>query len=134
MTVFIESALIVAAATALGVAGVLAANRWLSPESRRQYRDATDVMRGFLSTSCGLLLAFTVVTMWTRLEGARATVQEEATQLQEIFRLAQGWPEAEGREIREQTREYARLLIEEEWTALAQDRTSPRAEAVLAHL
>src|SRR4051794_35800002 len=96
MNVFVESALLVGAAAALGVAGVLAANRWLSVETRKQYRDATDVMRGFLSTSVGLLLAFTVVTMWTRLESARATVQEEATQLQEIFRLAQGWPEGEG--------------------------------------
>jgi Protein of unknown function (DUF4239) len=134
MNVFVESALLVGAAAALGVAGVLAANRWLSVETRQQYRDATDVMRGFLSTSIGLLLAFTVVTMWTRLESARATVQEEATQLQEIFRLAQGWPDAEGRQVREQAREYARLLIEEEWAALAEDRTSPRAEAVLARL
>jgi hypothetical protein len=134
MNVFVESALLVGAAAALGVAGVLAANRWLSGETRKQYRDATDVMRGFLSTSVGLLLAFTVVTMWTRLESARATVQDEATHLQEIFRLAQGWPAGEGRLVREQAREYARLMIEEEWEALEDDRTSPRADVVLARL
>jgi hypothetical protein len=134
MNVFGESVVILASAAALGVGGVLLANRWLSQTTRQQYRDATDVVRGFLSTSVGLLLAFTVVTLWTRLESARATVQEEATQLQEIFRLAQGWSDAEGEQVRALAREYARLMVAEEWAALAHDQTSPAAAAVLAQL
>jgi Protein of unknown function (DUF4239) len=69
--------------------------------------------------------------VWESFAGARDTVDQEATELAEIARLAHRLPEPEGTHIQELARSYAEVVVEEEWALMREGRASPRAWAIL---
>src|SRR5215212_298677 len=55
------------------------------------------------------------------------TADDEASSLAEIFWIANSMPESDGHHIQELARAYARVVVNEEWPLMEQEKSSPRA-------
>jgi hypothetical protein len=65
---------------------------------------------------------------------AQLTVQSEAGDIEEIYRLSQPLPEPKQEQIQKLAASYAHVVVEEEWPLMRQGRTSPRADALAEEL
>ena len=81
-----------------------------------------------------MLRGLMVVAVWEQWEVAKHTADEEASSLAEIFWLADRLPESDGRRVQELARSYARVVVDEEWSLMAQKKSSPRAWDLLDDL
>jgi Protein of unknown function (DUF4239) len=68
------------------------------------------------------------------MHAAQQTVQSEAGDLEEIYRLAQPLPEPKQEQIQGLAVSYARMVVDEEWPLMREGRWSPRADALAEEL
>ena len=61
------------------------------------------------------------------MNAAEDVVSDEANELAGIFWFAHALPQPEGRHIQKLTRSYAQVVVEEEWPAMEQGSSSPKA-------
>lgn len=115
--------------------GVIVVHRYF-PRSLHQISfAAAEPMWAILGVTYGLLLAFLVVNLWSDLQSAQATVQDEANDLINLYELTYGFPEsATPVDLRGQIVTYARVLVEDEWPVLGRHESSPRADTGLRAL
>ncbi|MGE0541978.1 MAG: DUF4239 domain-containing protein [Dehalococcoidia bacterium] len=112
--------------------GVILVQRYF-PTSLHQFSfAAAEPIWAILGVTYGLLLAFIVVNLWTDLQSAQGTVQDEANDLVILYELTYGLPEAAAPvELRGEIFRYARLIADEEWPLLGEHESSPRADAAM---
>jgi hypothetical protein len=82
----------------------------------------------------GLSAGFSLFSVWQQFNAARQTAEAEASSVETIYRLAEGFPEPERGRVRQLAESYGRDVVEEEWPLLERGRTSPRAERLLDEL
>ena len=78
-----------------------------------------------------MLLGLMVIAVWEQWDAAKATVDDEASEVAEIFWIAHQLPQPEGRHIQELAHSYAEVVVDEEWPLMAQGEVSPKAWATL---
>src|SRR5215210_3101359 len=89
---------------------------------------------GVLGAIYAVLLAFVVVAVWDQFGEARMIVEREANQLNDLSRMAQGFPApAQGRAL-EGLRAYGQSVIDDEWSAMKSGLASQKTQAVLDNL
>ena len=93
--------------------GLMLVQRLVPVTIRKEHNDVA----GFIYA---VLLALVVIATWEEFGRARVTVESEANALAEIFWLAHGLPESEGRHLQELAYSYAEEVVEEEWPLMAQ--------------
>lgn len=120
MSIYAEGLLIVAAMLTISTAGLFIVRRFVRKEILDSTHGFSDPIWGVVAGAFGLLLGFMVVTLWENLNEAELAVQNEANHLSDLFRLTQGYPEPERTELRQMYRDYARIMVEREWTSLAE--------------
>ena len=98
---------------------------------RKEHNDVAGFIYAVLGVIYAVLIALVVIAVWEDFAAARDTVEREASELDDVFRLAHSLPEPEGRQLQELARSYARVVVDEEWALMAQARTSPRAWELL---
>jgi uncharacterized membrane protein YraQ (UPF0718 family) len=98
---------------------------------RQEHNDVAGFIYAVLGVIYAVLIALVVIAVWEDFAAARDTVEREASELDDVFRLAHPLPEPEGRQLQELARSYAQVVVDEEWALMAQGRTSPRAWALL---
>ncbi|MBX9952389.1 MAG: DUF4239 domain-containing protein [Candidatus Obscuribacterales bacterium] len=118
------------------ILGLLASRKWLDkhhPELKGQH-DITDPYSQFVAMLFAVLLGFMVADSMQRFGEARETVQQEASSLGNVFRLAEGLPKANENRLRDLCALYAKEVIEDEWPMLAQHKDSPKAWIIYRQL
>jgi hypothetical protein len=65
--------------------------------------------------------------VWERFADARLNVEKEANELADLFRNAQALPEGFREELEPNLRDYVRLVVEKEWPAMAEGKSSAEA-------
>jgi hypothetical protein len=119
--------LIVILAILIAIAG-LALVEYLVPwQVRQRHNDVAGFIYAVLGVVYAVLLGFVTIAVWEDFELARITTDSEANELAELFWLAREFPESEGEQLQDLTRSYAEVVIDEEWSLMAQGRASPRA-------
>jgi hypothetical protein len=108
------------------VSGLVACKRLLHVDELREHNDVTDPMSQVVGMMFAVLLGFMVSDAMQRFEGARATVQQEAASLADVFQLAHGLSDEQKNKIHTLCSDYANLVVSEEWPLLAQRKTSKR--------
>jgi hypothetical protein len=106
------------------IGGLIVVRRWLHVAELRENHDVTDPMSQVVGMMFAVLLGFMVSDAMQRFEGARATVQQEAASLADIFQQAHGLSAESRSKIYSLCSQYADLVVSEEWPLLAQRRTS----------
>jgi hypothetical protein len=79
-----------------------------------------------------ILIGFTVV--WQQWNPANSTVQDEATNLGNIYWTASQFPEQQRDQIQELAHSYAQVVIDEEWPLMEQGQHSTRVDTILKEL
>jgi hypothetical protein len=105
--------------------------RLVPNEVRRQHNDVAGFIYAVLGVVYAVLLGLTVVAVWEEWNAAAASADQEASEVAEVFYVADRMPEPEGRRIQEVARSYARVVVEEEWPLMRQGKSSPEAWELL---
>jgi len=126
--------LVVGLSVALAVAGFAVVRRFAPMELRETHNANTAVIFGALYVMYGLLVGFSAYFASYQYDNAQRTVESEASSVQELHRLAEGFPEEERREVQDLAESYARTVIEEGWPLMREGRVSARAGMISVEL
>jgi hypothetical protein len=115
----------------LAAGGLILVQRLVPNEVRRQHNDVAGFIYAVLGVVYAVLLGLTVVAVWEEWNAAADSADQEASEVAEVFYVADRMPEPEGRRIQELARSYARVVVEEEWPLMRQGKSSPKAWELL---
>ena len=119
--------LVVVVAVLIAVAGLTLVQRLVPSRVRQEHNDVAGFIYAVLGVIYAVLIALMVVAVWEDFAAARDTAEREASELDDVFRLAHSLPDPEGRQLQELAHSYAQVVVNEEWALMAHARTSPRA-------
>ncbi len=126
---FIAAVLIVSLAMLIAAGGFRLALR-VRPGFRGE--EATDVKSVYFSmvgVLYAILLAFVVVVAWEQFNAAEEATHTEATRMSNLMRDAGAFPDADRQQVRSAIMTYAEAIVEHEYPAMSEGRTSPRGAA-----
>jgi hypothetical protein len=126
--------LVVGLSVVVAVAGFAVVRRFVPMDLRETHNANTAVMFGALYVLYGLLVGFSAYFASYQYDNAQRTVEAEAGSVQELHRLAEGFPEAERREVQELSESYARTVIEEGWPLMREGQISAKAGTISVEL
>ena len=126
--------LIILLAVLLAVAGVILTQRRIPVDQRKTRTTGINQINGVLGAMFGVIVGFSSFLVLNKYHAAQETVQSEAGDVEEIYRLAAPLPEQERGHIQGLATSYARVMVEEEWPLMRQGKTSPRADALAEKL
>jgi hypothetical protein len=115
----------------LAVGGLVLVQRLVSIEMRQQHNDVAGFIYAVLGVAYAVLLGLILIAVWEQWEAAKITADNEASEVAEVFWLANRLPQPEGRHIQELARSYAQAVVEEEWPLMERGKASPKAWAIL---
>jgi hypothetical protein len=116
------------------VAGVTLVQRRVPAEQRKSHTTGLQQISAGLGAMFSVIVGFSAFLVLNKYHAAQLTVQSEAGDLEEIYRLAEPLPEQEREQIQSLAFSYARVVVEEEWSLMKQNRHSPRADALAEEL
>jgi NADH:ubiquinone oxidoreductase subunit 6 (subunit J) len=120
--------LIISLAVLLAVAGVVLMERQMPVEVRKSRTTGLQQISAGLGAMFGVIVGFSAFLVLNKYHAAQQTVQSEAGDLEEIYRLAQPLPEPKQEQIQGLVASYARAVVGEEWALMRQGRINPRAD------
>ena len=115
----------------ISVGGLLLVQRLVPIEVRQRQNDVAGFIYAVLGVAYAVLLGLMVIAVWEQWDAAKATVDDEASELAEIYWIAHQLPQPEGRHIQELAHSYAEVVVDEEWPLMAQGEFSPKAWATI---
>ena len=98
--------------------------RVLRPEELESHNVVTDPLSQLVGMMFAILLGFMVGDAMNRFAAARAIVQQEASSVADVFRLAAGFEAADRERIRSLCSQYVDEVIDDEWPKMAHMKTS----------
>ena len=115
------------------VAGILAAlgllfvlrQRW-TPTKLKETNEISGFYIGTIGTIYAVSLAFMLSGVWLEFEEAQVNTEKEANCLVSFFRLASGLPTLQQNQLQELSQAYAKVMVDEEWDAMARREVSTR--------
>ena len=111
----------------LAVAGTLLARRWVGVEVLKLNNEVAGFIYAVIGVVYAVLLGFTAIIVWEQYDKAKAVVEQEANELADLYRDAQTFPDDVRRELETRLRTYARFVVEKEWPAMVERKSSPEA-------
>src|ERR1700692_2000503 len=115
MLSFWQSILVVAGTILLSL-GFLLALRLIWPAAQRsEHNDIIGWQISVLGTTYAVILAFMLWNVWNNFQTARINAEMEANDLVNLYRIAGGLDPAQSVPIRGLCREYAAVIVSEEW-------------------
>lgn len=119
---------IVGGITVLATAGALLVRRWVAVEVLERHNEVAGFIYSVIGVMYAVLLGFTAIIVWERYDNAQTAVEKEANELGDLFRDAQAFPDEVRKEIETKLRSYIRLVIEKEWPAMAENKSSTETQ------
>lgn len=111
-----------------GVAALLYLVQVVVPHGiRREHNDVAGFVYAVLGVLYAVMLAFVAVNEWESLESVRSNTFTEANELGALFWNARALPPAGGRALEKTTRDYANVVIDNEWSLMADGQSSAAA-------
>ncbi|CAN5483422.1 hypothetical protein BH11CYA1_BH11CYA1_20410 [soil metagenome] len=107
----------------ISIAGLLLFRRLAINEDLKVQHEITDPYSQFVGMLFAVLLGFMVADAMQRFALARQTVEQEASSLANVYRLADGLPESNRRKVQGLCLEYAEEVIKA-WPLLAKKKTA----------
>lgn len=120
-------AILTVVVVALSIGGLLIARRTFVKSHLQKQHDITDPYSQFVAMLFAVLLGFMVADAMQRFGFARAEVQQEASALGTVFRLAEGLPTDNKNRVRDLCMLYATEVVQDEWPMLEHRRDSMKA-------
>ena len=109
---------------ALAVGGALLVRRVVGAEVLARHNDVAGFIYAVIGVVYAVLLGFSALIVWEQYRKAQEGAEAEANALADMYRDAQVFPAEVRGLVETRLREYARLVVEEEWPAMAEGRSS----------
>jgi Protein of unknown function (DUF4239) len=113
-----EDVLVVLGCTLSSLIFVWVLNRVWPAERRRDHNDIIGWQVGVLGTTYAVILGFMLYAVWTSFQEADINAETEANCLVSVFRAADGLPAAQRDQVHKLARQYADMVITQEWPAM----------------
>jgi Protein of unknown function (DUF4239) len=110
-----QNALVVVLVVGLSLALFVVIDKVWPWDKRHQHNDVTGWQLGILGTTYAVILGFMLYAVWTEFDTATQNVEMEANSLTNLYRLAEGLPDASRIEVQKLARLYAEKVIENDW-------------------
>jgi hypothetical protein len=124
LTTLFWGIIIVGGITVLATVGALLVRRWVPVEVLERHNEVAGFIYSVIGVMYAVLLGFTAIIVWERYDQAQTAVEKEANELGDLFRDAQAFPDEVRKEIEVKLRSYIRLVVEKEWPAMAENKSS----------
>ena len=113
-------------AVILAIAGALlfmALVNWIWPwERRHEHNEQIGWQLSVLGTTYAVILGFMLYAVWTRFGEAESNVEFEANDLVSVYWLADGLPDQQRDQLKNQARRYADVVINQDWPEMGAGR------------
>lgn len=126
--------LIISLTVLCAVAGVTLMQRRVPADHLRSHTTGLQQISAGLGAMFSVIVGFSAFLVLNKYHAAQLTVQSEAGDLEEIYRLAEPLPEQQREAIQGLALSYARVVVDEEWSLMEQNSHSPRADALAEEL
>jgi hypothetical protein len=117
--------LVVLALPAIAAGGALLVRSAVGSDVLAHHTNVAGFIYGVIGVVYAVLLGFTAIVVWEQFRNARDGVEREADALADLYRDAQNFPPEVREQVALRVRAYARAVIEKEWPAMAERRSSP---------
>lgn len=111
----------------IAVAGLLLVHRLVPLSIRDSHTTAIGVIYAALYVMFGMVVGFSAYLVLNKYTTSQSTVKTEASNVEELYWLAEQLPEPKRSQIQELAGSYARAVVDEEWPLMRDGQTSPRA-------
>lgn len=101
------------------VVGLSIVRRLVPVERLQKNHEVAGVTFGVLGAFYGLVLAFVIVAAWERFNEANANAHQEATALENLYKLSSGLSEPTRNELQAAILEYTNRVLDVEWPEMA---------------
>jgi hypothetical protein len=131
---FLQAVLVIGGMVLLAVLGFLLVHRWVSVHVRRAHNDVAGFIYAVLGVMYAILLAYVTIIVWEQFDSASANVDEEATNLYNIYHDVDGFADPYRSDVQNAAKAYVQTTIDEEWPLLADGSYSRHAEELADQL
>jgi hypothetical protein len=132
MLSYLQSALIVLAGLLLTGFLIWIINRFWRTEQRKHYNDVIGWQFGVLGTLYAVTIAFVLSSVWQSYTTTSVDLTEEASADLGVFRSAENLPKPYSDELRAVAIRYARVVVDNEWPAMAKGGQPTEGGTVIA--
>ncbi|MDP8900788.1 MAG: hypothetical protein M3N33_06495 [Actinomycetota bacterium] len=105
--------LVVGLSVAVALLGFAVVRRFVPMDLRETHNANTAVIFGALYVMYGLVVGFSAYFASYQYDNAQRIAEAEASSVQELHRLAEGFPDGEWQEVQSLAESYARTVVEE---------------------
>ena len=114
----------VVALPALAVGGALLVRRSVGAEVLAQHNEVAGFIYAVIGVVYAVLLGFSAIIVWEQFRRAQEGVEREANALADLYRNSRVFPPEMRNAVELRVREHVRLVVEKEWPAMAESRSS----------
>jgi hypothetical protein len=115
------------------LAGILAAlgllfvmrNQW-TPAKLKETNDISGFYVSTIGAIYAVIIAFMLSGVWLEFDAAQVNTEQEANCLVSVFRLTNGLPTQQRKQLQDLAQAYAETMVNEEWPAMARQEVSER--------
>jgi hypothetical protein len=119
--------LVVLLAVILAVGGLILVQRLVPLSTRESHNNAIGIIYAALYVMFGVMVGFSAYLVLNKYTTSQNTAKSEASNVEELYWLAEQFPESERDRIQDLAVSYARVVVDEEWPLMKQGQTSPGA-------
>lgn len=101
---------------------------------RRQHNDVVGPSVEVLGTTYAVILAFMLSGVWTNFRSAENTTEQESNSLVNLYRITRALPEGDCVRIQQLVRQYASVMVSDEWPAMSQGAISPKSHDIVEQI
>jgi heme/copper-type cytochrome/quinol oxidase subunit 1 len=124
--IWLLAILVIGGTVALAVGGLLLVRRRLPELQENAVNEIAGIVIGVLAAVFGIILGFVTVSLYESYSDAKATVQQEATQVIELFNDTRSFPKAPAAKVEHEIKAYLAAVRFREWNEMAHGRADQR--------
>jgi hypothetical protein len=102
--------------------------------TRESHNTTIGIIYAALYVMFGVIVGFSAYLVLNKYNLSETTAKTEASNVEELYWLAEQLPQQERDEVQELTASYARVVVDEEWPLMKNGQESPRADALVNDL
>jgi hypothetical protein len=111
---------------ALSVIGLVLVRRYTDIELLKRQHEVASFFFLMIGTLYAVLIAFAIFVVWTNFQDAGTNLEHEANEVADLSRMAMTMPEPMRSNVRGALADYIHAVTEDEFPAMAENRSSPR--------
>jgi hypothetical protein len=125
----VQALVFIVGSVVLALLGLFNVRRRVPLDVQMEQNEVAGFFIAVLGVVYAVILAFAVIAVWEDLDEARDTAEREANSIGDLYRVAEGLPDAVRTPLQEQAIAYARSVTFEEWPLLRRGGESANSRA-----